>query len=129
MSKHYDRVKKRMVALSESKLKMGRFRLALDELTHSSKIEKDALGAIEEVNRNRTSILAQSRELKRQYRNKQISSRDFNAQIAENNRELRALNSEKRRMGRIDRSTHPDVKKSRRQFRDSFKTFRKLLRI
>tara|TARA_Y100000034_G_scaffold58222_1_gene70996 strand:+ start:70 stop:459 length:390 start_codon:yes stop_codon:yes gene_type:complete len=129
MPRHTDRVKKRVSIINDAKLKMGRFKLALDELGYFSKIEKDAVEAVEATNRSRKAILAQNRALETQYRNKQISKRDFNAQKKENYKALRELASEKRRMIRIDRSTHPDIKKSRRQFRDSFKTFRKLLRL
>ncbi len=129
MSRHSEQVKKRVSIINNAKLKMGRFKVALDELNYFSKIEKDALEAVEAVNRSKKAISAQNRALEIQYRNKQISKRDFNAQKSENNRALRELASEKRRMMRIDRGVHSDVKKSRRQFRDSFKTFRKLLRI
>ncbi len=129
MSRHTDRVKKRVSIINNAKLKMGRFKLALDELGYFSKIEKDTVEAVEATNRSRKAVEATNRALKTQYRNKQISKQDFKAQKKENDKALRELASEKRKMMRIDRSTHPDIKKSRRQFRDSFKTFRKLLRF
>ncbi len=128
MLKHFDRVQKRLDRMNAAKLKMGAFRQSLDEINHYSKIEKDAGQAFKSALGTKKSILSQYKTIERQYQNGQIDKRHFNERRAEWRRELKAVNHEIRKMKQLDKQVHPELKEAMKNFKDSFKAFKKLLR-
>jgi hypothetical protein len=128
MLRHFDRVKTRLDRINEAKLKMGAFRLALDEINHYSKIEKDAGQALNSALKSKKAILSQYRSLNSQYNSKQVDKRHFRKQKKAWHNELVELNHEIKKMSKLDKQVHPELKKAMKNFKDSFKAFKKLLR-
>ena len=128
MRKHFDRVERRAYYLTEARLKMGEFKLALDQITHYSKIEKDALQALDSAYRQKQKILSQYKTLESQVRSGQIDASSFRSQVKELKRELRSVKSEINEMTRLDKRIHQRLKGPIRDFKNAHNTFRKLLR-
>ncbi len=128
MRRHFDRVERRAYYLIEAKLKLAEFRLALDQIGHYSKIEKDALQALDSAYRQKEKILSQYKTLDSQVRSGQIDNNSFKQQVRELKRELNSVKSEIKEMERLDRRIHQKLKGPIRDFKDAHNTFRKLLR-
>ena len=128
MRRHFDRVERRAHYLTEAKLKLAEFRLALDQIGHYSKIEKDALQALDSAYRQKEKILSQYKTIESQVRSGQIDNNSFKQQVQELKRELNSVKSEIKEMERLDRRIHQKLKRPIRDFKDAHNTFRKLLR-
>lgn len=128
MRRHFDRVERRAYYLTEAKLKLAEFRLALDQIGHYSKIEKDALQALDSAYRQKEKILSQYKALESQVRTGQIDVKSFRHQVRELKKEANSVKSEIREMERLDRRIHQKLKEPIRNFKDAHNTFRKLLR-
>ena len=128
MRRHFDRVERRAYYLIEAKLKLSEFRLALDQIGHYSKIEKDALQALDSAYRQKEKILSQYKTIESQVRSGQIDNNSFKRQVQELKRELNSVKSEIKEMERLDRRIHQKLKGPIRDFKDAHNTFRKLLR-
>jgi septal ring factor EnvC (AmiA/AmiB activator) len=113
MRRHFDRVERRAYYLTEAKLKMAEFRLALDQISHYSQKEK---------------ILSQYKTMESQVRSGQLDNNSFKRQVRELKRELNSVKSEIKEMERLDRRIHQKLKGPIRDFKDAHNTFRKLLR-
>ena len=83
MRRHFDRVERRAHYLTEAKLKLAEFRLALDQIGHYSKIEKDALQALDSAYRQKEKILSQYKTIESQVRSGQIDNNSFKRQVQE----------------------------------------------
>tara|TARA_Y100000296_G_C5025958_1_gene182270 strand:- start:196 stop:585 length:390 start_codon:yes stop_codon:yes gene_type:complete len=128
MRKHFDRVERRAYYLTEAKLKLAEFRLALDQIGHYSKIEKDALQALNSAHTQKKKILSQYKTLESQVRSGQIDVTSFRSQVRELKRELSSVKSEIKEMERLDKRIHQKLKRPIRDFKNAHNTFRKLLR-
>ncbi len=128
MRKHFDRVEKRAYYITEAKLKLSEFRLALDQISHYSKIEKDALQALNSAYRQKENILSQYKTLESQVRSGQIDVKSFRHQVRELKKEANSVKSEIKEMERLDKRIHQKLKGPIRNFKDAHNTFRKLLR-
>jgi septal ring factor EnvC (AmiA/AmiB activator) len=128
MRRHFDRVERRAYYLTEAKLKLAEFRLSLDQIGHYSKIEKDALQALDSAYRQKEKILSQYKTLESQVRSGQLDNKSFKRQVQELKRELNSVKSEIKEMERLDRRIHQKLKGPIRDFKDAHNTFRKLLR-
>ncbi len=128
MLRHFDRVKTRLDRINEAKLKMGAFKLALDEINHYSKIEKEAGQALTYALKSKKAILSQYRSLNSQYNSGQVDKRHFKEQRRAWHNELVELNHEIKKMSKLDKAVHPELKKAMKDFKDSFKSFKRLLR-
>ena len=128
MRRHFDRGERRAHYLTEAKLKLAEFRLALDQIGHYSKIEKDALQALDSAYRQKEKILSQYKTIESQVRSGQIDNNSFKRQVQELKRELNSVKSEIKEMERLDRRIHQKLKGPIRDFKDAHNTFRKLLR-
>jgi septal ring factor EnvC (AmiA/AmiB activator) len=128
MRRHFDRVERRAYYLIEAKLKMEEFRLALSQISHYSKIEKDALQALDSAYRQKEKILSQYKTIESQVRSGQIDNNSFKRQVQGLKRELNSVKSEIKEMERLDRRIHQKLKGPIRDFKNAHNTFRKLLR-
>jgi predicted nucleic acid-binding Zn-ribbon protein len=128
MLRHFEKVKKRLDRINKAKLKLGGFKLALDELNHYSKIEKEAGQALTYALKSKKSILSQSRSLNSQYNSGQVDKRHFSEQRRAWTDELTELNHEIKKMSKLDKAVHPELKKAMKDFRRFFKNFKRILR-
>jgi small-conductance mechanosensitive channel len=128
MSIHFDKVTRRTKNMREAKLKMSEFRLALDQIDHYTRIEKDALQALQSSLSQKRTILSRYVSATRQMKAGHMDEREFKDLRSELRRELKAITSEVKEMKRIDKRVHQKLREPMRNFKDSFKAFKKLLR-
>jgi len=128
MSIHFDRVMRRKKLMKEAKLKMSEFKLALDQIDHYTSIEKDALKSLEAAYLQKNAMLARYKSTIRQIKTGMIDEREFKEHKNELKKEIRALNSEMKEMKYIDKRVHKKLKEPIKNFKDSFKSFKRLLR-
>jgi len=128
MSIHFDRVMRRKKLMKEAKLKMSEFKLALDQIDHYTSIEKDALKSLEAAYLQKNAMLARYKSTIRQIKTGMIDEREFKEHKNELKKEIRALNSEMKEMKYIDKRVQKKLKEPIKNFKDSFKSFKRLLR-
>jgi len=114
--------------MKEAKLKMSEFKLALDQIDHYTSIEKDALKSLEAAYLQKNAMLARYKSTIRQIKTGMIDEREFKEHKNELKKEIRALNSEMKEMKYIDKRVHKKLKEPIKNFKDSFKSFKRLLR-
>ncbi len=128
MSIHFDKVTRRTKHMREAKLKMSEFKLALDQIDHYTRIEKDALQALQSSLSQKRAVMSRYVSATRQMKSGHMDEREFKELRNELRRELKAINSEVKEMKRTDKRVHQKLREPMRNFKDSFKAFKRLLR-
>ena len=128
MSIHFDKVTRRTNHMREAKLKMSEFKLALDQIDHYTRIEKDALQALQSALSQKKAVMSRYVSATRQMKSGHMDEREFKELRNELRRELKAINSEVKEMKRTDKRVHQKLREPMRNFKDSFKAFKRLLR-
>mgnify|MGYP003987824505 FL=1 len=128
MSIHFDKVTRRTKHMREAKLKMSEFKLALDQIDHYTRIEKDALQALQSALSQKKAVMSRYVSATRQMNSGHMDEREFKELRNELRRELKAINSEVKEMKRTDKRVHQKLREPMRNFKDSFKAFKRLLR-
>ncbi|MBT4135149.1 hypothetical protein HOE39_02290 [Candidatus Woesearchaeota archaeon] len=128
MSIHFDKVTRRTKHMREAKLKMSEFKLALDQIDHYTRIEKDALQALQSALSQKKAVMSRYVSATRQMKSGHMDEREFKELRNELRRELKAINSEVKEMKRTDKRVHQKLREPMRNFKDSFKAFKRLLR-
>ena len=114
--------------MREAKLKMSEFKLALDQIDHYTRIEKDALQALQSALSQKKAVMSRYVSATRQMNSGHMDEREFKELRNELRRELKAINSEVKEMKRTDKRVHQKLREPMRNFKDSFKAFKRLLR-
>lgn len=128
MSIHFDKVTRRTKHMREAKLKMSEFKLTLDQIDHYTRIEKDALQALQSALSQKKAVMSRYVSATRQMKSGHMDEREFKELRNELRRELKAINSEVKEMKRTDKRVHQKLREPMRNFKDSFKAFKRLLR-